>query len=218
MDRGVRLYSFHGSSASFRARIALALKGIEVEYVAVDLRAREQRGEEYLRLNPQGKVPLLIDGEVAVAQTIAIVEYLEEVRPAPPLLPKDAAGRARVRSLSLHVACEVQPLNNSAVEGYLAKAMGVGGEQLTAWRRHWITRGFDAVDEMLRAQETGRFCHGDQPGMADCFLVPQVYKAIQPASGLDLARWPRIERVYRACMEREEFAGALPERQPDFVG
>jgi maleylacetoacetate isomerase/maleylpyruvate isomerase len=214
----VRLYSFHVSSASFRARIALALKGIEVEYVAVNLRAKEQRGAEYLRLNPQGKVPLLIDGDVAIAQTVAIVEYLEEVVPEPRLLPRDVAGRARVRSLSLHVACEVQPLNNSAVEGYLAKAMGAGEEQLIAWRRQWITRGFDAVEEMLQAKETGRFCHGDEPGMADCFLVPQVYKALQPTAGLELARWPAIERVYRACLELPAFAQAMPENQPDAGG
>jgi len=213
----MRLYSFHGSSASFRARIALALKGIEVEYVAVNLRAKEQRAADYLRLNPQGKVPLLVDGEVAIAQTVAIVEYLEEVVPEPRLLPRDVAGRARVRSLSLHLACEVQPLNNSAVEGYLAKAMGAGEEQLVAWRRHWITRGFDAVDEMLRRKETGRFCHGDEPGMADCFLVPQVFKALQPTVGLDVGRWPCIERVHRACMERPEFVAALPERQPDYI-
>ncbi|HEY8141305.1 MAG TPA: maleylacetoacetate isomerase, partial [Kofleriaceae bacterium] len=145
----MRLYSFHGSSASFRARIALALKGIEAEYVAVNLRAREQQAEGYRRLNPQGKVPLLVDGDVAIAQTVAIVEYLEEVRPEPRLLPRDAAGRARVRSLSLHVACEIQPLNNSAVEAYLAKAVGASDEALVAWRQHWIRRGFDAVEAML---------------------------------------------------------------------
>lgn len=213
----MRLYSFHGSSASFRARIALALKGIEAEYVAVNLRAKEQQAEGYRRLNPQGKVPLLVDGEVAIAQTVAIVEYLEEVRPEPRLLPRDVAGRARVRSLSLHLACEVQPLNNSAVEAYLAKAVGASDEALVAWRQHWIRRGFDAVEAMLAAPEAGRFCHGDEPGMADCFLVPQVYKAVQPTAALDMSAWPRIERVYRACLERDAFARAMPERQPDFV-
>ena len=213
----MRLYSFHGSSASFRARIALALKGIEAEYVAVNLRAKEQQAEGYRRLNPQAKVPLLVDGDVAISQTVAIVEYLEEVRPEPRLLPRDAAGRARVRSLSSHIACEVQPLNNSAVEAYLAKAVGASDEALVAWRQHWIRRGFDAVEAMLAAPEAGRFCHGDAPGMADCFLVPQVYKAVQPTAGLDMSAWPRIERVYRACLEREDFARAMPERQPDFV-
>ncbi len=211
----MRLYNWHGSSASFRARIALGLKGIDFEYVPVRLRKKEQDGVEYRRLNPQGKVPLLVDGEVSVAQTVAIVEYLEEVKPEPPLLPRDAAGRARVRSLSLHVACEVQPLNNSAVEGYLARAMGASAEALVAWRQHWIRRGFDAVEAMLGDPATGRFCHGDQPGMADCFLVPQVYKALQPTAGLELAAWPRIERVYRTCLAHQAFAGALPENQPD---
>jgi maleylacetoacetate isomerase len=117
----------------------------------------------------------------------------------------------------LHVACEIQPLNNSAVEAYLAKAVGASDEALVAWRQHWIRRGFDAVEAMLAAPETGRFCHGDEPGMADCFLVPQVYKALQPTAGLDMSAWPRIERVYRACLERETFARAMPERQPDFA-
>jgi len=212
----MRLYSFWGSSASFRARIALGLKGIELEYVAVNLRAKEQQAEGYRRLNPQGKVPLLVDGEVAIAQTVAIVEYLEEVRPEPRLLPLDAAGRARVRSLSLHVACEVQPLNNSAVEGYLAKVVGLGEEGLVAWRRRWIERGFDAVEAMLGGKETGRFCHGDAPGMADCFLVPQVYKAVQPGTELEMERWPRIAAVYARCVELPAFAEAMPERQPDY--
>ncbi|HEU5059431.1 MAG TPA: maleylacetoacetate isomerase [Kofleriaceae bacterium] len=211
----MRLYNWHGSSASFRARIALRLKGIEFEYVPVKLRKREQDGVEYRRLNPQGRVPLLVDGEVSIAQTIAIVEYLEEVRPEPPLLPADHAGRARVRSLSLFVACEVQPLNNSRVERHLVKEIGLGDEQMVAWRRKWITEGFDAVETMLSAPETGRYCHGDRPGMADCFLVPQVFKALGPGVALDLARWPTIERVYGACLELEAFAGALPGNQPD---
>jgi len=211
----MRLYSFHASSASFRARIALRLKGIEFEYVPVNLRAKEQQAEGYRRLNPQGKVPLLVDGEVSIAQTVAIVEYLEEVKPEPRLLPRDVAGRARVRSISLHVACEVQPLNNSAVEGYLAKAVGASEEALVAWRRQWIRRGFDAVEAMLGEPATGRFCHGDEPGMADCFLVPQVFKAVQKGTELEMGRWPTIERVYGACLERAEFVAALPENQPD---
>lgn len=211
----MRLFNFHGSSASFRARIALRLKGIEFEYVPVRLRKREQDGVEYRRLNPQGKVPLLVDGEVSIAQTVAIVEYLEEVKPEPPLLPRDAAGRARVRSLSLFVACEVQPLNNSRVERHLVEVLGLGREQMVEWRRKWITEGFDALEAMLMGPETGRFCHGDTPTMADCFLVPQVFKSQAPGVGLELGRWPTIARVYRTCLELEAFAGALPENQPD---
>jgi maleylacetoacetate isomerase len=211
----VRLFNFHGSSASFRARIALRLKGIEFEYVPVRLRKREQEGVEYRRLNPQGKVPLLVDGEVSVSQTVAIVEYLEEVKPEPPLLPRDAAGRARVRSLSLFVACEVQPLNNSRVERHLMKVVGLGEGQMVEWRRKWISEGFDALEAMLAAKETGRFCHGDEPGMADCFLVPQVFKSQGAGVELELGRWPTIARIYRTCLEREEFAGALPVNQPD---
>ena len=217
MDRRVRLYNFHGSSASFRARIALRLKGIEFDYVPVKLRWREgeQEGVEYRRLNPQGKVPLLVDGEVSIAQTVAIVEYLEEVKPTPALLPRDAAGRARVRSLSLFVACEVQPLNNLRVEKHLSQVVGLDEARLREWRRHWITVGFDAVEAMLGAKETGRFCHGDEPGMADCFLVPQVFNSQRPTVGLELGRWPTIERVYRTCLEQEAFAAALPMNQPD---
>lgn len=211
----MRLFNFHGSSASFRARIALRLKGIEFEYVPVRLRKGEQEGVEYRRLNPQGKVPLLVDGEVSVSQTVAIVEYLEEVKPEPPLLPRDAAGRARVRSLSLFVACEVQPLNNVRVERHLMKVVGLGEEQMVEWRRKWITDGFDALEAMLSAPETGRFCHGDTPTMADCFLVPQVLKAQAPGVGLDLARWPTIQRIYTTCLGLDEFAGALPGNQPD---
>jgi maleylacetoacetate isomerase len=217
MNRGVRLYNFHGSSASFRARIALRLKGIEFEYVPVKLRWMngEQEGVEYRRLNPQGKVPLLVDGEVSIAQTVAIVEYLEEVKPEPALLPSDAAGRARVRSLSLFVACEVQPLNNMRVEKHLAEVVGLGDDGLREWRRHWMTVGFDALEAMLAAPETGRFCHGDQPGMADCFLVPQVYNSQRTRVALDLERWPTIARIYRTCLELPAFAGALPVNQPD---
>jgi maleylpyruvate isomerase len=213
----VRLYNFHGSSASFRARIALGLKGIEFEYVPVKLRWREgeQEAVEYRRLNPQGKVPLLVDGEVSIAQTVAILEYLEEVKPEPPLLPRDAAGRARVRSLSLFVACEVQPLNNMRVEKHLAEVVRVDEEGLRAWRTHWIEVGFDALEAMLAAPETGRFCHGDRPGMADCFLVPQVYNSQRPTVGVELGRWPTIERIYRTCLELDAFAGALPVNQPD---
>ena len=211
----MRLYNWHGSSASFRARIALRLKGIEFEYVPVRLRKREQDGVEYRRLNPQGKVPLLVDGEVSIAQTVAIIEYLEEVKPEPPLLPRDAAGRARVRSLSLFVACEVQPLNNSRVERHLMEVVGLGQAQMIEWRRKWIADGFDSLEAMLAGPETGRFCHGDTPTMADCFLVPQVFKSQGPGVGLDPARWPTIDRIYRTCLARDEFAGALPDNQPD---
>jgi len=211
----VRLHNFHGSSASFRARIALRLKGIEFEYVPVRLRKGEQDGVEYRRLNPQGKVPLLVDGEVSIAQTVAIIEYLEEVKPEPPLLPRDAAGRARVRSLSLFVACEVQPLNNTRVERHLMEVVGLGQAQMMEWRRKWIADGFDSLEAMLAGPETGRFCHGDKPGMADCFLVPQVYKAVQPGTELEMGRWPRISGVYTRCSELPAFAEAMPERQPD---
>jgi maleylpyruvate isomerase len=213
----MRLHNFHASSASFRARVALKLKGIEFEYVPVRLRRGdgEQNGEDYRKLNPQAKVPLLIDGEVSIAQTVAIIEYLEEVKPEPRLLPADAVGRARVRSLSLFVACEVQPLSNLRVEKHLARVVGLDEPQLVAWRRHWISVGFDALEVMLAAPETGRFCHGDAPTMADCFLVPQVFNSQRPTVALELGRWPIIERIYRTCLELEAFASALPENQPD---
>jgi len=210
----VQLYSYHSSSASYRVRIALALKGIAYEYVAVPLlgKAAQNRAPAYAALNPQRLVPLLVDGDVRIAQSLAILDYLEETHPAPPLLPTDPAGRARVRSLALHVACEIQPLNNLRVRARLAGALGASREAVTAWQLHWMHEGLQALEAMLAAAPA-RFCHGDAPTLADCCLVPQLFNA--RAIAADLAPYPHLCRVDAACLELPAFQAALPERQPD---
>ena len=212
-----RLHNFHTSSTSFRVRIGLNLKGLSYEYVPVTLRfeAGDHDSPEYKAFNPQGNVPVLVEGQTAIAQSIAILEYLEETYPEPPLLPADGPGRARVRSLALHVACEIQPPNNLRVERYLVHSLGLDDEGRVAWRRHWITVGFIAIEqELARGPEASRYCHGHSPTLADCCLIPQVYNSQRPVVGLDLAPFPRIARIYQTCLAHPAFERALPEHQP----
>lgn len=217
-SRVVQLHNFHSSSASFRVRIALNLKGLPYEYVPVRLRWRDgdQHTSEFQKLNPQGRVPVLVDDAITISQTLAILEYLEEVAPTPPLLPGDRQDRARVRSISAFIACEIQPLQNIGVGRHLAETLDLDRDAQREWRRHWISRGFDVLEvELARARQTGRFCHGDEPTMADCFLVPQVFGAQRPANGLDLSAWPAIERIYRNSLEHPAIVSAMPGVQPD---
>lgn len=209
----MKLYNFHSSSASHRVRIGLCLKGIDFEYLPVSLRAGEQHSESYRAFNPQKNVPVLVDGDAKLSQSLAIFEYLEEKYPAPPLYPASPLERARVRSIALHIACEIQPMNNSRVEKHLRELIGLDKAALTAWRQHWIAVGLDAVEAQL-ADGAGRFCHGDSPTVADCFLIPQVEKSNQ--SGLDLRRWPIIERVWNSCGALDAFQRAHPRNQPDY--
>jgi len=214
-----RLHAFHLSSASYRVRIALALKGLDYEYVPVMLRFKDgdQHRPEYLARNPQGLVPLLEDGALSVTQSLAIFEYLEETYPDPPILPRSAADRARVRSLASFVACEIQPLNNLRTERFLVKSMGVDKDAaLRPWRQHWIRTGFDVLEQQLSGDpRTGTFCHGDTPTVADCCLVPQVANALRPDAGLDLAPWPTIARIYETCAGLPAFQRGRPNLQPD---
>jgi maleylacetoacetate isomerase len=215
----LRLHSFHSSSTSFRARIALNLKGLAYETVPVDLRWKDgdQDSADYGAFNPQRNVPVLVDGDTRVMQSLAIVEYLEQQHPTPPLFPADAAGRARVLGLALHVACEIQPLNNLRVQRRLAATLGCEQPALSEWQRHWCQVGFDALERQLAGHPaTGAFCHGDAPTAADCFLVPQVYNSLRPAVGLSLAPWPTIGRVYEHCLRQPAFERALPRHQPGF--
>ena len=210
------LYTYWRSTAAWRVRIALAWKGVDYEAVPVHLLADggRQHGEAYRALNPEGRVPLYVEDGLSISQSLAIVEYLEERYPEPPLLPADPAGRARVRSLALLVACDIHPLNNLSVLQYLTGTLGLGENAKTAWYRHWVANGFRALEARLAGEEeTGTYCHGDAPGVADLCLVPQVYNARR--FDCDMTPYPRIRGIHDACMELEPFRRAVPDAQPD---
>jgi len=214
----VKLYSFFRSSAAFRVRIALNLKGVSVGYVPVNLRKGdgEQYEAAYRKLNPQSLVPALEEGGHVITQSLAILEYLEETHPQPPLLPAAPAARARVRSLALAVACEIHPLNNTRVLNYLKDKLGANDEARDAWYRNWIAVGLAALEARLAGEkETERFCHGATPTLADCCLVPQVYNARR--FKCELAPYPTVVRIEQACLALPAFQRAAPERQPDAV-
>jgi maleylpyruvate isomerase len=207
------LYGHAVSSASYRVRIALALKGLKVTSVLLDLRAGEQRREEFLHINSQGLVPALVldDGEV-LTQSAAIVEYLDEIQPNPRLLPGDAVARARVRALSQAITCDIHPLNNLRVLQYLENGLGLDKAARDAWYRHWVQLGFAALERRLTSEQaSGRFCHGDTPTLADVCLVPQVFNARRFA--VDMGAYPRIVGIDAACRELPQFQSAAPERQ-----
>jgi maleylacetoacetate isomerase len=209
----VKLYTYFRSSAAFRVRIALNLKGLAYEPAFVHLGKGEHRQPAYAAVNPQGLLPALeVDGAL-LAQSIAIMEYLEEAHPQPPLLPKHPLGRARVRSLSLLVACEIHPLNNPRVLKYVKNTLGHSQEEVDAWYRHWIADGLAKLQAELARIGTGRHCHGDAPSMADCCLVPQVFNARR--FECDLKPYPTVMRVFDACMRLEAFDRAQPSKQPD---
>jgi len=206
------LYGYPMSSASYRVRIALALKGIEVTEVTKQLRRGEQRAKEFLEINPQGFVPVLgLDDGRALTQSLAIIEYLDELYPQPALLPATPLERAHVRALALMIACDIHPLNNLRVLRYLEGTMGEAQSVRDAWYRHWIEVGFEALEAALaRDPERGRFCCGDAPTLADVCLVPQVFNARRYS--VDLAPYPRIVATDAACHELTAFAAAAPEK------
>jgi maleylacetoacetate isomerase len=210
----VKLYGYFRSSAAYRVRIALALKKIPYEALALDLRAAAQRDPTYLALNPQGLVPALVDEELVLAQSLAILEYLEETRPTPPLLPRDPGARARVRQLAALVACDIHPLNNLRVLEYLERELGAAPPVRERWIRHWIETGFAALETLLTgAPQTGRFCHGDEPTLADVCLVPQIYNARR--FGCALEAFPTLLAIDARCRALPAFAAAAPEQQAD---
>ena len=215
-DQPFALYGYFRSSASFRVRIALNLKGIQPDHVPVHLlkNGGEQHGEAYRAVNPQGLVPALCHGNHVISQSLAIIEYLDEIVPEPPLLPRDALGRARVRELAYAIACDIHPLNNLRVLRHLRSSHGFDDEDAIAWQRHWISIGFQALETMLsRGLETGRFCHGNAPTLADICLVPQMRNARRVQ--LDLASYPTLTRIEAEALALAPFARAQPENQPD---
>jgi len=210
------LYGYWRSSAAYRVRIVLNLKGLSYENRPVHLvrEGGEQHAPGYAGMNPQELVPCLLDGDRVLTQSLAIMEYLEEIHPQPALLPTDARARARVRALAQVVACDIHPLGNLRVLQRLGAQFDAEETERTAWSRHWITTGFKAIEAMLSGSaETGRYCHGDTPGLADACLIPQCYNALR--WGIPLEDYPTIQRIYAACGEVAAFQHAAPEAQPD---
>jgi maleylacetoacetate isomerase/maleylpyruvate isomerase len=210
----MRLYNYFRSSASYRVRIALALKGLDCELAPVHLVRNEQLREPFISLAPAGLVPLLQDGDQVLAQSMAIIEYLDEVHPEPRLLPGDALARARIRALAQDVACEIHPLNNLRVLRYLVHDLKLSEEDKTRWYRHWVEAGLAVVERRLAGDSrTGRFCHGDAPTLADCVLVPQIVNALRFECRLDAV--PTVMRVYEACMGLDAFSRTHPAASPE---
>jgi len=210
----MKLHDYFRSSACYRVRIALALKRLPYEQSFVDLRHQEQAGAGYRRVNPAGLVPVLEDEAGSHAQSLAIIEYLEELHPQPPLLPGDPVGRARVRALALAIACDIHPLDNLRVLRYLKDPLQLDEAARDAWYAHWIALGFTALEASLAGDaRTGRHCHGDTPGLADICLVPQVYNAERMKC--DLAPYPTLRRLAAAARALPAFEAAEPGRQPD---
>jgi maleylacetoacetate isomerase len=212
----MRLYDYFRSSAAYRVRIALNVKGVVPdERTFVHLRMGSQRAQDYLALNPQGLVPALaLDDGTVLTQSLAIIEYLDEMHPQPPLLPAAPEARARVRAIALQIACEIHPLDNLRVLNYLIGTLGVSREQKDGWYRYWIDVGFEALEKSLsRDPATGRFCHGDAPTLADVCLVPQMANARR--FSIDLSPYPTLVRIETACNQLPAFADAAPAKQPD---
>ena len=210
----MKLYSFFRSGTSHRLRIALNLKGVATDYVAVDLRVDEQQGEAFKAVNPQQMVPALDTGKQVLIQSPAIIEWLEEKHPMPALLPAGPDDRAHVRALAAMVGCDIHPLNNRRVLQTLRKQFGANEDAINAWCATWISAGFDAYEALIAADtQRGRFSFGDAPTLADVYLIPQVESARR--FNVDLTKWPHIMAVEKACMALEAFQQAAPGQQPD---
>ena len=207
------LYDYFRSSAAYRVRIALNLKGLEAEHRFVHLRKGEQRAADYLEVNPQGLLPALVVGDIVITQSLAIIEYLDEEYPAPPLLPRGAADRAWVRAVALSIACDIHPLNNLRVLKYLAGELKVEEPVRDEWYRHWVRVGFAALEPQLAARATGPYALGAEPTLADVCIVPQVANASRLKVPMD--PYPRLAAINAACLAHPAFDRARPEVQPD---
>jgi len=208
----MELFNYFRSSASYRVRIALALKGLDYDYRPVHLAKNEQFNESYSAVSAARLVPLLRDGEHALTQSLAIIEYLEETHPTPALLPAGPAERARVRALAMDIACEIHPLNNLRVLRYLVRDLKVSEDDKNRWYRHWVETGLEVVERQLAARPSA-FCHGDAPTLADCCLVPQIFNARRFDCRLEHV--PNVMRVFEACMALPAFEATRPENCPD---
>lgn len=216
MTDTLRLYSYWRSSAAYRVRIGLNLKGLPYELVPVHLvrDGGEQHRDEFRQTNPQGLVPVLMHGQRPLRQSMAILEYLDEVWPEPALLPASARERQRVRALAQLIACDIHPLNNLRVLQYFEHTWGVPQPERQGWAKHWIAEGFRALEALVAENPaTGTYCQGDTPGLADCCLVPQMYNARR--FGVDLTPFPTLVRIEQACLALPAFDLARPENQPD---
>jgi maleylacetoacetate isomerase/maleylpyruvate isomerase len=211
----MKLYNYFRSSASFRVRMALALKGLDYDYLSVHLAKGEHKLPAYADIAVEGLVPLLeLDDGTRLTQSMAIIEYLDELHPTPALLPADALGRARVRALAQIIACEIHPINNLRVLKYLSKDLKVDEDTKNTWYRHWVRSGLEAFERQLAQQPASRFFHGDTPTLADCCLVPQIFNGQRfntPFDGL-----PRTMAAFDACMALPAFQQAQPSACPDF--
>ena len=210
----MKLHNYFRSSASYRVRIALQLKGLQYDYVAVHVDRGEHKKEPYAAFSADTLVPLLeVDGE-KLSQSMAIIEYLDEKHPTPALLPADSAGRARVRALAQSIACDTHPINNLRILKYLASELMVDDEAKNAWYRHWCREGLQAFERQLAQSSASTFCHGDTPTLADCCLVPQIFNAQR--FNVRLAGLPRTMAAYETCMALPAFEKAQPSSCPDF--
>ena len=210
----MKIFGYFRSSAAFRLRIAMNFKGLSYDYNLVNLQSGDHLSDDFKRINPQGRVPAIdIEGNI-LTQSLAIIEYLDEVYPAPPLLPSDPLGKAKVRGIAGLIACDIHPLNNLAVLNYLRDQLIAEEEARLAWYRHWVKEGFDGLELILGANlETGQFCFGDTPTVADICLVPQVVNAKR--FNCNLASYPTILRIFEECMSLSQFADADPMNQPE---
>ncbi|AMX02384.1 maleylacetoacetate isomerase [Microbulbifer thermotolerans] len=206
----MELHGYFRSSASYRVRIGLNLKGLQYDYTPVNLLQGEQRGDTYRKLNPQGLVPALVDGRTVLTQSLAILEWLDEQYPEPPLLPGDPLKRAKVRALAYSVACDIQPVQNLRVLQYLQSEYAISDKQKIHWIQHWIHEGFTALEKQL---DPAPFAGGDRPGLFECCLIPQIYSAQR--FGMDISEYPAIHRIMNACSDIAAFVDARPENQPD---
>jgi maleylacetoacetate isomerase len=212
----MQLHSFFNSSTSYRVRIALALKGVPYDYVAVNIRTGEHRAADYVSdVNPSAVVPAIVEGDFSLGQSLAIIDWLDSKYPTPRLIPQDAEARARVLELSYLVSCDMHPVNNLRILKYLDATLKVSPEQKSAWYQHWVKEGMDGVERLLAKYGSGSWCFGSEPTVADCCLVPQIANSLR--MGCDLNAYPRSMAVYRHAIEHPAFEAAQPTLQPDFV-